>query len=118
MKKDTTLGAYRILAIVLIVLGVIHCLMVFVYYESLTHEALYSIGTGIAVIILGLLNYSAAKLLSPILLTVAIIANTIQTLYGFLSLRLINGLPTYLGILTFLLSLVLSWIVKKRTTDS
>ena len=48
--------SYKILAILLLILGIAHCTMVFVYFDSLTAEALFSLGTGIGVFFLGLLR--------------------------------------------------------------
>ena len=106
------------LAILLIILGIVHCVMVFIYFDSLTGEAIFSLGTGIAVSFLGLLNFTAAKLLNPMLLTVAVIANAIQTLYGLISLTIMNDIQAFVGILIFLISLIISWVVRNRTNSS
>lgn len=108
---NKSIYAYKILAIILIILGIVHCTMVFVYFDSLTSEAVFSLGTGIAVFFLGLLNFSASRLLIPKLLTIAIIANAIQTLFGLISLTVMNGVQAYLGIFIFLMSLIMSLIV-------
>tara|TARA_R110001632_G_scaffold95102_4_gene201167 strand:- start:357 stop:719 length:363 start_codon:yes stop_codon:yes gene_type:complete len=110
--------SYKILAILLLILGIAHCTMVFVYFDSLTAEALFSLGTGIGVFFLGLLNYAAAKVLSPILLTTAVIANSIQTLYGIVSLTVMNDPQAYAGVLIFLTTLLMSFVVWKRNAKA
>ena len=116
MNKTKLIRTYQVLAILLIILGIIHCAMVFVYFDSLSTEAVFSLGTGIAVSLLGLLNYVAAKLLLPMLLTVALIANIIQGLYGILSLTVFGDPQALVGLIIFVLLLIVSWLVRSSTT--
>jgi len=113
MNSNKISHTYRILAILLMILGIVHCTMVFVYFDSLNGEAIFSLGTGIAVLFLGLLNYSAAKLLTPMLLKTAVIANVIQTLYGIVSLTVMNDSQVYVGTFVFLTTLIMSLIIWK-----
>ena len=118
MNTNKMIRAYEILAVLLIVLGIVHCVMVFVYFDSLTGEAIFSLGTGISVSFLGLMNFSAAKLLIPMLLTVAVVANAIQTSYGVISLLVISDLQAYVGVFIFLVTLITSWIVRTRINSN
>lgn len=118
MTSKVIINTYRISSIILIVLGIIHCVMVFVNFEILTSEALFSIGTGIAVLFLGLINYTAAKILNPFLLTIASRANFIQVVYGVLSITILKDIPSIFGCFIFLLVLILSWLVKKRLVNN
>ena len=118
MQKTKLIRTYQALAVLLIILGIIHCVMVFVYFDSLSREAVFSLGTGIAVSFLGLLNYVAAKLLLPILLTVALIANFIQGLYGALSLTVFGDPQALVGLIIFVLLLIVSWLVRSKALSS
>ena len=120
MKDSKIFSFYRLVGITLVVLGVTHCAMVFVFYDSLTSDAIFSIGTGLGVIFLGMLNISAAWLHIPQLITFAVIANLIQTLYAGLSLLAMNNPQGYAGVFIFLTALLTSCVVKTkmRNTDS
>ena len=80
--------------------------MVFVYNETLNTEAIYSLGTGLAVLFLGFLNYAASKLLIIQLVTIAIIANALQVIYGISSLITFNSPESYFGVTIFLIILI------------
>ena len=112
------INPYRILAIGLIVLGMIHCVMVTVNFSSLASEAIFSMGTGIGVMFLGLLNYAASKLLAPILFSMAIIANIVQVIYSISSLLVFNDMPSYIGFLIFSLVLIFSLLEKRKKINT
>ncbi len=115
MKTIVVNRFYAALAYILMMMGIIHGLMVLVSYDEISVTAIFSLGTGLAVIFLGMLNLAAVKTHAPLLFALAVIANVFQSVYSGLSLMVLKNDPqAHIGFGIFLILLLISLIAKKK----
>jgi hypothetical protein len=113
MNNNKLITFYRIVAY-LLMLGIIHSALTPLFYKTLTPDALWFFGTGLALVFLSLLNIAASRLLVPWLLTMTLIANIIGTLHSIATLFVLKQPQAYLGLCFFVTVLFACWRVRSQ----
>ena len=103
---------YKILTILLILLGIVHTAFTPVFYNSFIPAALWFAGTGLLLIFGGLINLAYQKIPNIYLKIMTIFANSILAVYTCLIIILISVFQAYVALGIVLSLLICSIFVK------
>ena len=99
--------AHSVITYIIILLGAIH-IYFSTCYETFDTDTLWFIGSGIAIILAGLINLMKTKSSDKIVYHVCLITNLLITILFCLALLALHGPQVYIGIILFALAFVLS----------
>lgn len=105
---------YKILTILLGLLGVVHTAFTPVFYDSFIPAALWFAGTGLLLIFGGLINLAYQKVQHPYLKVITTITNSILAVYTCLIVILVPVFQAYVAFGVVLCLLIGSIVLKIR----
>ena len=92
---------YKISAYFLFI-GVIHMALTPVFYDQFSVDALWFVGTGLALVFLGLLNIVGERIFEPWVLNICIAANVVGLIYGLLIVIVLPEFQAFVSLMIFL----------------
>jgi hypothetical protein len=106
----------RIISVVIILLGVVH--IAFAFPIQLTTDTLWFVGSGVAIIMAGMLNLVAIDTKgSWFTHWVAVVSNALMCALFCFSILILNEPQVYVGIIIFLISMI-AFIIELRHKSS
>jgi len=104
---------YRITAYLLFI-GVIHTALTPLFYPSMSPDALWFAGTGLALVFLGLLNIAAARSRGKGILNMAVAANLVGSIWSLLVVIALAEIQAWISMVIFGLVTMSSIFVRFR----
>jgi hypothetical protein len=86
----------------LLLIGVVHTALTPLFYDQLSVDALWFVGTGLALVFLSLLNIVGERVFEPWALNVCIGANVAGLIYGLLIVFVLPEVQAFVSLLIFL----------------
>lgn len=93
---------YKVIAYLLMLLGVIHTALTPMFYKSFSLRAVWFAGAGLALIYLGLLNIATEQVNQPRIFTICIAANLIGIAFGVLIIFVLPEIQAIIALVLFL----------------
>jgi hypothetical protein len=106
---------YSISAYLLVILGTGHTLLTPTFYPGFSADALWFAGTGLALLLLGMLNIATIKNPIPTLLNLCVVANLMGVIYLALVTLAIPEIQAFIALLAAF-GLVVSALAFRKNT--
>lgn len=107
------------MAVLVLVMGVIHVVMTLIYYEKIDYNALMSIGTSMAFMLIGLFNFARIRTTDLVIKVTCLVGSSLGLVYVFYSIVVLDlkDPSPFIAFFNVAALFVLSLVDLKSTAD-